>query len=205
MKTFTYMNVKECFHSANSVKTLTRKYHLLVRHPLRHPIQGPPTADLRYNNRLCSLGPNIQNQLLCCNQCHSTGIASYIFRSSSRSHSSAACCVTSRSSWIYHIIICYAMLGMRHLSWSYDENLSVTTGGQCDEYDNPNWCNKSHKLPPSDLFLNIWLWLQVYHWTCNLLSEVVKWDITEGGGFPAIPGVFTALAPRNYSLTYWYR
>jgi hypothetical protein len=40
---------------------------------------------------------------------------------------------------------CYAALRMRPLSWSYAQNLSVTTRGQC-WYDNFGLCNKFYAL-----------------------------------------------------------
>jgi hypothetical protein len=33
----------------------------------------------------------------------------------------------------------------------------------------------------SDLVMNIGLELQDFHWTAGLLSEVLDWDLTEGG------------------------
>jgi hypothetical protein len=49
----------------------------------------------------------------------------------------------------------------------------VTTSGQC-EFDNSGWCNKSHKLQPGDLVLNIWPKLYGFYWTASLLSEVLE-------------------------------
>jgi hypothetical protein len=57
----------------------------------------------------------------------------------------------------------------------------VATRGQC-EYNNTSWCNKSHKLQPSGLILNIWPELHSFHWTACLLSEVLEWDLAEGDG-----------------------
>jgi hypothetical protein len=49
---------------------------------------------------------------------------------------------------------CYAVLGMRPLSCSHAENISLTTRGQF-EYDSYGWCNKSQIVQPSDLVLDI--------------------------------------------------
>jgi hypothetical protein len=75
---------------------------------------------------------------------------------------------------------CYAAVWIRHLSWSYAKNLSVTTGGQC-EYDNFGWCNKSKNYSQV-----IWFWIfgpsyKNFHWTVSLLSEVPEWEFAEGG------------------------
>jgi hypothetical protein len=56
------------------------------------------------------------------------------------------------------------------------------------QHDNSDWCNKSHKLQPSDLVLNIWPELQGFHWTASLLAEVCEWQIAEGGSLtPLVP------------------
>jgi hypothetical protein len=65
------------------------------------------------------------------------------------------------------------------------ENLSVTTGGQYG-YDNSGWCNKSHKLEPSDLVLNNWTGLQGIYWTACLASEVPEGDLAEEGSFKSL-------------------
>jgi hypothetical protein len=57
-----------------------------------------------------------------------------------------------------------------------------------------------HKLQPGDLVLNTWPESQAIHSTANLLSEVPKLDLTDGGVF-FTPGVFCYAVLRMRPLS----